>query len=142
MHMTTEQESNYRHLVERYIGLFNNPASTLEDLKSFLHSEIIWREMPNRFAPTGRTNGYEQILATWEKGREFLPQQNYIVQRLIVSDNTAVLEFSWRGIISKPLAGLSAGTELTGQIASFLQFRDGKIISQTDYPCYDPIPGG
>ena len=140
--MTTEQENKYRHLVERYIGLLNNPASTLEDLKSFLHDEIVWREMPNRFAPTGRTNKYDEIISTWEKGREFLPQQKFILRRVIVSADIAVLEFSWRGIISKPLAGLSAGTELSGHIASVCQFRDGQIISQTDYPCYDPIPDG
>jgi len=140
--MAAEQENKYHLLVERYFGLLNNPASTLEDLKSFLHAEIVWQEMPNRFAPTGRINKYDEIMATWEKGREFLPQQKFILRRVIVSADVAALEFSWRGMISKPLAGLSAGTELSGHVASVLQFRDGQIISQTDYPCYDPIPDG
>ena len=137
-----EQENKCHDLVVGYTGLLNNPASTLEDLQSFLHAEITWQEMPNRFAPAGRTSGYNEILATWKKGREFLPRQKYIVRRLIVSGETAVLEFSWQGVTSKPLAGLPAGTELSGQIASILQFRDGKLISQTDYPCYDPILSG
>jgi predicted ester cyclase len=140
--MSTEQESQLRRLVEQYIGLLNNPAARLEDVKSFLHAEIVWQEMPNSFAPTGRRSDYEAILATWEKGREFLPQQEYTLRRLIVSGDTAVLQISWRGKVSKALAGLPPGTELSGQIATFLEFREGKIISQIDYPCYDPIPGG
>ena len=140
--MATEQENENYHLVERYFELLNNSASTLRDLKSFLHNEIVWQEMPNRFAPTGRINKYDEIMTTWEKGREFLPQQKFILRRAIVSADIAVLEFSWRGIISKTLAGLSAGTELSGHVASVLQFRDGQIVSQTDYPCYDPIPNG
>ena len=140
--MATEQESKHRHLVEQYIGLLNSQTSTLEELESFLDGEIVWREMPNRFAPAGRTSGYEVILATWKKGREFLPHQEYTLRRVIVSGDTAALEIGWRGVLSKPLAGLTAGTELSGHVATFIQFRNGKIISQTDYPCYDPLPGG
>ena len=140
--MSRELETKCHRLAEMYIELLNNPASTSEDLKSFLHAEITWQEMPNRFAPTGRTNGFNEILATWEKGREFLPQQKYIVRRLIVSGDTVVLEFAWQGIIAKPLTGLPAGTKLSAQIVSILQFLDGKIVSQTDYPCYDPLISG
>ena len=93
-----EQESKYHHLVERYFGLLNNPASTLEELKSFLHDEIVWQEMPNRFAPTGRINKYDEIMATWEKGREFLPQQSFILRRVIFSADIAVLELAWNDI--------------------------------------------
>ena len=137
-----DEESKCQRLVERYIGLLNDPSSTLSDLQSFLHPEIIWREMPNRFAPAGRTSLYEAILATWEKGREFLPEQDYRLLQVIVRGDTAALEIGWRGRLSRPLANLPAGAELSGHVATFLQFRDGKIIGQTDYPCYDPLPEG
>ncbi|HZS49098.1 MAG TPA: nuclear transport factor 2 family protein [Blastocatellia bacterium] len=138
--MATEQEGQYQLLIENYFRVFNNPSSTFEDLEEFLHPEIVWQEMPNCFGPIGRIARLDAIRPSWERGREFLAEQEYILQVIIVSGDTAAVRFIWRGKISKSIAGLAVGTELSGQIASFFQFRDDKIVKQVDYPCYDPIP--
>lgn len=137
--MFSEEEERNLNLARRYVEMVNNPATTVEDLKACFDESVIWQEMPNRFAPAGRKSDYKIILASWNKGREYLPQQTYNLRRAIASGDTVVLEIDWTGIVERALPPFAAGTRLSAQIAVFLRFRDGKIVGQTDYPCYDPI---
>src|SRR5215467_707804 len=103
--MPEEQDTNYLRLVQGYIGFFNDQAATLEGLKSFYDEEVIWQEMPNRFAPRGRRLGYEGILAEWQRGREYLPQQTYTLRNAVVSGNNGAIEVCCVGTLAQPLAG-------------------------------------
>jgi hypothetical protein len=49
--MLSEEERTNLRLTRRYIELFNHPATSIEDVKAYLDESIVWREMPNRFAP-------------------------------------------------------------------------------------------
>ena len=137
--MRSEEERNLR-LTKQYIELLNDPSTSVEDVKAFFDESIIWKEMPNLFAPAGRTSDYQTIIASWAKGRAYLPEQVYTLRQAIASGDTVALEISWLGRVTKSLPPFSAGTQLSAQVAIFLRLRDGKIVSQTDYPCYDPIP--
>jgi ketosteroid isomerase-like protein len=46
------------------------------------------------------------------------------------------LEIEWQGALAKALGPFAAGTELRASVGIFLQLKDGKIVSQHDYPCY------
>ena len=136
--MPEEQDTNYLRLVQRYIEFFNDQAATLEGLKSFYDEEVVWQEMPNRFAPKGRTLAYEGILAEWQRGREYVAQQTYTLLTAVVSGNNAAVEIHCVGTLAQPLAGLPAGTQISVRMAIFFRFHGGKIVGQTDYMCYDP----
>ena len=136
--MRSEAEQNLR-LMQQYIALLNDPAASIEDVKAYFDESIIWKEMPNLFAPAGRASDYQTILASWAKGREYLPEQTYTLRQAIASGDTVALEISWLGRVTKSLPPFSAGTQFSARVAIFLRFRDGKIVSQTDYPCYDPM---
>ncbi|HEX8651787.1 MAG TPA: nuclear transport factor 2 family protein [Pyrinomonadaceae bacterium] len=137
--MLSEEEQTNLRLTEQYLDMFNHPSTTIEDVKAYLDESIVWREMPNRFAPLGRTGDLPTILTSWEKGREYVPEQTYTLRRAVACGDSVALEIGWKGRVTKALPPFSAGTELSARIAIFLRFRDGKIVSQTDYPCYDPI---
>jgi ketosteroid isomerase-like protein len=136
--MPSEEEKRNLELAMKYIEMVGNPSATPEDLKAFLDERIVWQEMPNRFAPAGRTSDYATVLESWEKGREYLPAQTYTLRHAVAGGDTVALEMSWLGEVAKPLGPFPAGTRLSAQIAIFIRFRDGKIVSQTDYPCYHP----
>jgi hypothetical protein len=137
--MLSEEEQTNLRLATQYVELFNEPATSIEDVKAFWDESIVWREMPNRFAPAGRTSDLPMILASWAKGREYLPEQTYTLHHAMASGAWVALQISWQGRVAKDLPPFSAGTRLSAEIAIFLRFRDGRIVSQTDYPCYDPI---
>ena len=140
--MPSEEERRNLELAERYIGVVSNPASTAEDLRDILDESIVWREMPNLFAPAGRVSDYAAACASFEKGREYLPRQTYAIRHAIASGDTVALELSWAGEVAKAVGPFPAGARLSAQVAIFLRLRGGKVVSQTDYICYEPSAGG
>jgi predicted ester cyclase len=125
-------------LARRYIEFFNNPNGTAEELVEFLSPNIVWREMPNKFAPNGRTNDYAKMLKNFQIGLNLVRPQNYRIDNIIAQGDTVALELSWEGTTVQAIGPFPAGARLTSQVASFLQFQDDKLIKQTDYPCYPP----
>lgn len=137
--MPSEEEKRNLQLARQYIELVADPSSTLDDLRPLLDEQIVWREMPNRFAPTGRISDFSTAAASFQKGRELVPEQTYIIRHAIASGETVAMEISWTGLVGKEIGPFAAGTHLSAELATFLRFRDGKIVSQTDYLCYDPV---
>jgi ketosteroid isomerase-like protein len=140
--MLSEEERRNLDLAKRYIELVGRPSTEPEDLKALLDESVVWREMPNLFAPSGRVSDFATALASFGRGREYLPHQNYTLRQAIVSEDSVILEISWDGEMAKSIGPFSAGSRFSAQIAILLRFRDGKIVSQTDYICYDPVAGG
>ncbi len=140
--MLTEAEKQNLELAERYIRVVSDPLAVPEDLSAILDESVVWREMPNLFAPAGRVSDYAAARASFGKGREYLPEQTYVVRHAIASGDTVALELSWAGEVAKSIGPFPAGARLSAQIAIFLRLRGGKIVSQTDYICYEPAAGG
>jgi ketosteroid isomerase-like protein len=140
--MLSEGERQNLEVAKRYIELVGSPATRTEDLKIMLDPSVVWREMPNLFAPRGRTSDYATALASFGKGREYLPEQTYTLRHAMASEDTVALEIDWAGEVAKAIGPFPAGARLSARVAIFLRFRGGKIVSQTDYLCYDPVSGG
>ena len=140
--MPSEEEQRNLELAGRYIGVVSNPSSTPEDLKAVLDESVVWREMPNLFAPSGRVSDYAAACASFGKGREYLPEQSYVIRHVVAGGDTVALELSWAGEVAKSIGPFPAGARLRAQVAIFLRMRGGKIVSQMDYICYEPIAGG
>jgi len=135
--MSSEEEQNLV-VARRYLELVGNPHTKAEDLPGVLDDSIVWREMPNLFAPAGRVSDYTTMLASFRKGREYLPDQTYGVRHAVASGDTVALEISWSAEVAKAIGPFATGARLSAEIAIFLRFREGRIVSQTDYPCYKP----
>jgi ketosteroid isomerase-like protein len=136
--LSTEEQQNLE-LAKRYIELVADPSSTLEDLKPLFDEQIVWREMPNTFAPKGRTSDFATATASFQKGRAFLPKQTYTIRYVMAAGDTVAMEISWTGEVAQEIGPFAAGTLLSAELATFIRFREGKIVSQTDYPCYYPV---
>jgi predicted ester cyclase len=126
-------------LARRYVSLVANPASTFDEIREMYADALEWREMPNLFAPNGRTNTLAGVAAAWRKGREAVIDQVYDIRSAIADGDIVVLELSWQGTMKKTLGPFDRGTRLRAELVSIMRFSHGKIISQTDYPCYHPI---
>ena len=52
--------------------------------------------------------------------------------------NRVGLEVIWTGTRAVPVATLPAGAQMRARFAVFLEFRDGRIVAQRNYDCFDP----
>lgn len=108
-------------------------------IAQFFHSELIQEEFPNRLVPQGARRDLNAVLEGVEIGRRIMKSQRYEVLNELATGEHVVLEVDWRGELSTSLGEqLPAGFQFHARFAVFLDFRDGKIIAQRNYDCYDP----
>ena len=113
--------------------------ATGEELAAFFHPDATHHELPNALFPDGNIRDLPGVCAAAEAGRTTLSAQSFeVVNALAVGDQVA-LEVLWTGTIAVPLGDLPAGHTLRAHIAAFLEFRDGKIIAQRNYDCYERL---
>jgi ketosteroid isomerase-like protein len=140
--MLSEDERQNLGTARRYLELVGNPSTRPEDLKAVLDEALVWREMPNPFAPRGRTSDRATALTSFAKGRAYPPEQTYTLRHAVAAGDTVALEVAWAGEVAQAIGPFAAGSRLSPRLAIFLRFRSGKVVSQTDYPCYDPVNEG
>lgn len=111
--------------------------ATGEELAAFFHPGATHQGMPNAFFPEGSTTDLAGLCAAAEAGRTRLSAQSFEVVSAIAAGDHVALEARWAGTLAVPLGSLPAGHTLRARIAAFLEFRDGRIIGQRNYDCYE-----
>jgi ketosteroid isomerase-like protein len=109
------------------------------DLAKFFGPGMTIEEKPNRIYPNGQTRDVTAMLHGLERGKKMLKQQRYEVLHATAEGNRVALEVLWEGVLAMPLGTLAAGATMRAHSGMFLEFRDGKIISQRNYDCFEPF---
>jgi ketosteroid isomerase-like protein len=110
-----------------------------EELSQFFADDIVQREYPNQLVKAGAVRSLADLRAAAERGRGVVEWQRYEVRNAIESGDWVALEVTWRAALKVPVGSLSAGGELQANFGVFLQFRDGRIVRQHNYDCFDPF---
>ncbi|MCC3776504.1 nuclear transport factor 2 family protein [Streptomyces sp. UNOB3_S3] len=128
-HPNVETALRYHEAVARF--------ATGEELARFFHEDAVHHELPNALFPEGVVRDLPAILAAAERGRDLLSEQRFEVTGTVAAGDRVALEAVWSGTLAVPLGELPAGHVMRACIATFLEFRDGKIVSQRNYDCYE-----
>ncbi len=115
--------------------------ATGDELARFFHPDAVHREWPNVLFPDGAVRDLPAVLAAAERGRRALDHQWFEVLTAVASGDLVALEVTWTGTLAVALGDLPAGHVLRAHIATFLEFRDGRILSQRNYDCYERLSG-
>ncbi|EGF93029.1 hypothetical protein ABI_14680 [Asticcacaulis biprosthecium C19] len=100
---------------------------------------VVQTEWPNPLKPRGDRRGLEKLRADFERAKGVLKSQTYDIKTLVCTDDHAAVEATWEGVIAVPLGKLVPGDVMTAHIASFFTFRDGRIVNQRNYDCFEPF---
>ncbi|MEU3354377.1 nuclear transport factor 2 family protein [Streptomyces sp. NPDC037389] len=128
-HPDVETALRYHEAVARF--------ATGGELARFFHEDAVHHELPNALFPEGVVRDLPAILAAAERGRDLLAEQRFEVTGAVAAGDRVALEVVWSGTLGVPLGELPAGHVLRAHIATFLEFRDGRIVSQRNYDCYE-----
>ena len=96
-------------------------------------------ELPNRLVPNGATRNLDAIREASRRGRQVLAAERYDVRNAVASGDRVALEVLWTGTLAVPIGTIPAGGEMRAHFAMFLEFRDGKIVRQRNYDCFEPF---
>ena len=124
-------------IARRYLKAIEQGA-TGAALARFFAPNVVMELFPNRLVPQGSRSGLAEMLEAAERGQKALSSQHYEIKHDVASGDTVALEVLWVGTLAISIAGLSPGSQMRAHFAVFLEFRDGKILAQRNYDCFDP----
>jgi ketosteroid isomerase-like protein len=103
------------------------------------HPDVLEEEFPNRLNPRGAQSNRTAMLARLAQGRQLLSSERYeVISALVVGEQVAA-EVRWSGTLAVPLdEQLPTGATMRARFAVFLAFRDGQIVAQRNYDCFEP----
>jgi hypothetical protein len=123
----------------RYIQLVEDFAKP-EAFEGLLSPAIQHEEYPNLLMKNGSKRGYEVMSQGPQQGRKILTSNRYEVKNAFAAGDWVTVEMVWTGILAIPYGTMQPGYEMKAYIATILQFKDGLIIAQHQYDCYEPFP--
>jgi len=129
VHMTPATED----LARRYLRALEERTS----ITDFLHDEAIIEVLPNRLDPKGTRRKKAEALSDVERGRKLLSSEHYEVTSAISSGERAVLEVNWTGVLAVALGALKVGDSLRARCSMHFVMREGRVLSQTNYDCFE-----
>ena len=121
----------------RYLAALEQGVG-FETMAGLFAPNVVQTEFPNRLTPNGATRDAAALQASHARGKQVIAEQRYEIQNAIVNGNWVALQVLWTGILAVPVASLPAGGRMQAHFAVFLEFHDGKIVSQYNYDCFDP----
>jgi ketosteroid isomerase-like protein len=112
---------------------------TGDALAAYFTPDAVHRELPNLLFPQGMTRNVAGLKEAAEAGQGKMAAQTYEVRNAVEAGDTVALEVVWTGTLAVDLGPLLAGHVMRAHIATFLDFRDGRIAGQRNYDCYEPL---
>ncbi len=109
------------------------------ELKRFYHADAIQIEYPNTLTKHLTTRNLSELKTASDRGLQVLQKESYEVINSFALDNTVIVEVIWRGTLSIALGNIYASEEMKAYFAQFFEFKDGLIISQRNYDCFEPF---
>jgi ketosteroid isomerase-like protein len=122
--------------VSRYLeSIENGDFAYIADLFS---PDAVLEQLPNRIYPHGIKSGISTMAEAFEKGRKLLSSQSYEIKSFVVDGDWLSVEVLWTGTLALAFGSLAVGSQMRAHSAMFFQFKDGKIVSQHNYDCFEP----
>src|SRR5689334_14708468 len=104
----------------------------------FFADYVVQVEFPIRLLPNGATRDLAALRDAAERGSKVMTAQRFEVVNAIASAEQVAVEAIWTGRLAVPLGSIPAGGQMRARFAIFLTYRNGKIVRQHNYDCFDP----
>lgn len=128
-------ESDNLALARQYLAALErgDPEGNL----AFFAAAVVQEEFPNRLVPEGATRDLAALRAAAERGSKVMAGQRFEVKNALASGDHVAVEVAWTGTLAVPFGIVPAGGQLRARFAIFLEFREGKIVRQRNYDCFE-----
>lgn len=121
-----------------YLAALGRGAS-FEELAKFFTPDCVQEEYPNRLLPNGARRTLDDLQAAAKRGAKAVEGQRYEILHTVAQGDSVALEVAWNAKVLLSFGSLQPGDSMKARFAVFLRFRDGRIVSQHNYDCFDPF---
>ena len=108
-----------------------------DELSYFYAKDVIQTEYPNSLSKKITERNFHEILEASIRGKQAISKQKYEIVKSYSVDDVIIIEAIWTGILSIPVGKLAVGDEMKAYFAQFIEFKNGKIIKQRTYDCFE-----
>jgi ketosteroid isomerase-like protein len=110
-----------------------------DELDAFYDPEVEQTEYPNAITKQVTKRTLAHLKAGSLMGKKILSSQKFEVVRGHVAGNTVILEVIWTAVAAMQLGAVPAGGTMKAYFAQFFEYRDGKMLRQRNYDCFEPF---
>jgi ketosteroid isomerase-like protein len=129
--------SNNLEIAKQYLAAIEQGVEP-EKMAEFFSTDFVQIEFPNRLTPNGAKRDLTAILEASKRGKKVMSSQRYEIKNTIASGDFVAFEVLWTGTLAVAFGTIPAGGQMRAHFAVFLEFRDGKIVAQRNYDCFEP----
>lgn len=115
-------------------------GATGDRLAAFFHPEAEQIEFPSLMRPAGHRRSLAEMQAGAELGAGMIRSQTFEVLRVVEEGEQVAVQLTWTAVLAVAVGGLPEGSRLVSHVAAFYDFRDGRVLRQSSYDCYEPLP--
>lgn len=108
-----------------------------DELKRFYDEDAIQIEFPNLLTGKIIERNLDAILEASLRGKQVISSQNYEIIKSYAVDDNVIIEAIWTGVLAIPVGNLAAGDEMKAYFAQIFEFKNGKILNQRNYDCFE-----
>lgn len=134
--MKTDTTHHQQHLEDLYQAI--SEGATGDRLAAFWHPDAEQIEYPSAMRPAGHRRSLAEMIEGSRLGLDLIRDQRYDVHTVIEQGDSVAVQLTWTATVAKDVGNLAAGTRLVAHVAAFYVFRDGLILRQSSYDCYEP----
>ena len=124
-------------LARQYLKAIESGASGNE-MAQFFAPDVIVEIFPSSFFPKGSRSNLDALRAAADRGKKVMSKQTYEVTNALATGDQVAMDVLWTGTLLVPFQSIPAGGQMRAHFAMFLLFKNGKIVKQRNYDCYDP----
>ena len=110
------------------------------EIAAYWHPDAEQVELPSLVRPLGHRRPLSEMLEGYAAGGDFLAGQSYEVTDVMADGDRLAVQLRWTATTATAAGSIPAGAELVAHVAVFYEFRDGLILRQSSYDCYEPLP--
>ena len=127
-------------IARRYLAQLSAGAGP-DEVSSFYAPDVVQEEFPNRLMPSGATRDLQALKEGRARGLALLQKEIFELRNVVADGDQVAMEVVWTATIAQAAGPFAAGQSLRARFAIFLEFRDGLIVRQRNYDCFDPWSG-
>jgi len=132
-------EGGVATVVRRYIDAIER--FDVDAVGRLLHPDVAQIERPNKLYAKGQVRGRADMLRDLPRGAKVLRRQSYPIAALHEAGDTVIVETRWEGIVNVAIGALQPGDAMVAHICMVITVRDGQVIRQVNYDCYEDFSG-
>jgi hypothetical protein len=131
--------SEHERLVRDLLAAIEGNAP-VETIATYWHPDAEQVELPSLMRPNGHRRTLAEMLEGYTAGGALLSRQAYDVLTVVDDGERLAGQLRWTATTAVEAGALPAASNLVAHVAIFYEFRDGLIVRQSSYDCYEPLP--